>query len=295
MPRLKVVGVLILCLATRAIAAPSMKELQDKYRSGDYRGTLSGIAQALALRGAPAEAYDRYELLMLRGDCLVQLNSGSYAGDAFDDARESTEDIPKRAAAGASELVARKAPIGKYVPRTGPDRDPIDIKSPDSRKKAMDALRADLLAQNRTKIEAARNADNLEPMIATLPVLRQIAVLEMGSTGQLTDTKPVLQELGIRARGLIGRDLKGCRMEVAQINANSVEIENDRLERRGLFTQERKDLAALGDHVQQIESVGSEGRRIAEILSGDVAAWDKIVAEATDLATRIEVILRRAE
>lgn len=280
-----------------AAAPPTPAQLQEKFKAGDYRGTLAGISQALALKPGSDEGYDRYELLMLKGECLVQLNSASYAVHAFDDAREATDDAAKKAQARANELIFRSAAGLKYSPRSGADRAAIDVKAPESRKKAMLALRADLLAQNKARIDTAKRAANLEPLLTLLPALRQIAVLEIGATGQFEQIKPLLVEMGTHARDLITKELKVCRIHVEQVNATANEIygNDDFVGRRGLFTKERQDLAAQADYIRQIETTGREGRRIAQLLGGAVDAWERIVTDSTDLATRIDAILRRVD
>jgi hypothetical protein len=48
-----------------AAAAPAMADVRSTYQTGKYPETLKMISECLAARGAAAEGYDRYELLML--------------------------------------------------------------------------------------------------------------------------------------------------------------------------------------------------------------------------------------
>jgi hypothetical protein len=293
---LSIVLVAVACGSAHA-APPTPAQIQEKFAAGDYRGTLAGIAQALALKPGHDEGYDRYALLMLKGESLVQLGSGSLAADAFEDAREATDQILPAAGAKANEIVLRKALAFKYVPKTGTDKAAIDIKPADGRIKAMNAIRADLLAQNKAQIGTAAQAGNLEPLLKLMPVLRQIATLEIGATGDLVQARPMLTDLGTHARSLIVAELKRCRQEVEALNAaaNEIWVQDDNVGRRGLYTKERRELGGMAEYVKRIEETAREGRRIARLLNGAADAWEQIVADSSDLYTRIDVILRRVD
>src|SRR4051812_7735182 len=70
-----------------ATAAPTMAQVRESFAAGQYQPTLRSIADCLALKGQAAEGYDRYELLTLKGECLIQLKSAAYAANAFEDAQ----------------------------------------------------------------------------------------------------------------------------------------------------------------------------------------------------------------
>ena len=172
---------LLLC-PRPAAAAPATAQVREAYDAGRYPDALKLIGECLLAKDA-AETYDRCELLMLKGECLVRLKSVSYAAHAFEDARAATDDPGKQAAAMAAELVVRRSPSLKYAPKTGPDRTPIDVVAPDSRKTAMLALRTDLLASLLDQIDRALGARTLTPTLDLLAPLREVAVLEFGATG----------------------------------------------------------------------------------------------------------------
>lgn len=287
---------LVLVFTGVSAAAPTMAEVRDSYAAGQYRPTLRSIADCLALKGQAAEGYDHYELLMLKGECLLQLKSPSYAANAFEDARAAAgNDVPKRATAAANELLARRAPALKYVPKSGTNREPIDVLAPDSRKRAMQAMRDDQMASIAPKLERAATADVLTPMLELLPRLREAAVLEFGATGNVDELKPVLTRLGTRAREMISRELVMKREQIEQINAaaNSITFNGDIGGSRGLYTDDRKELSALTDYLRQIDTVAHEGLRIAELLGGNPQAWDAIIRNIDEQMIRIDSILNR--
>jgi hypothetical protein len=285
-------------ISAAAAAPPTADEIRVQAAAGNHSGALGLIAQALTLKGPAADGIDRYELLMLKGQSLLQLGQPKYAADAFEDASEvATNDPSKSATAKANEVIVRRSPVMKYVPKTGPDTTPIDIKSPEQRRKAMLMARNDILASIKPKIGPALKADDLEPMMSLLPALRDVVTLEVGGAGELNESKPLFTTLGSRARALIAQELKGSRAHVEELNAAASEIVGNgwQVSRRGLYSRERKDLAALTEYIRQIESVSRDGLRMARIFSGEVGEWEHLSTSAADLSLRIETILRRVD
>jgi len=284
--------------STGALAAPpTADEIRVQAAAGNHSAALGMISQALTLKGPAAEGIDRYELLMLKGESLLQLGQAKYAADAFEDASEATNEPVKSATAKAGEVIIRRSLFLKYVPKTGPDIAPIDIKPPEQRRKAMLAARNDTLASIKLKIDAALKADDLEPTMALLPALRDVVTLEVGGAGELGESKPIFVALGTRARALIAQELKGSRAHVEELNAAASEIVGFgyQVSRRGLYSRERKDLAAMTEYIRQIESVSRDGLRIARMFGGEVGEWEHLATNAADLTLRIETILHRVD
>jgi hypothetical protein len=279
-----------------AAAAPPVAQVREAYDAGRYPDALKLIGECLLAKDA-AESYDRCELLMLKGECLLRLKSASHAAHAFEDARAATDDPGKQAAAMAADLLLRRSPSLTYTPKTGPDRTPIDVVAADSRKTAMLALRSDLLASLKPRIDRALGAQTLTPTLDLLAPLREVAVLEFGATGVVEQTRSVLRALGTHALDLIRRELKAQHARVEQINAAANEIVgwNDYVSRRGLHTDERKELAAAAEYLRRIDTVAREGRRIARLLGDDAAPWDAVANNADEQVIRIESIVGRPQ
>jgi hypothetical protein len=284
-------------VGTALAAPPTADEIRVQAAAGNHSAALGLISQALTLKGPAAEGVDRYELLMLKGESLLQLGQAKYAADAFEDASEATNQPVQSATAKAGEVIIRRSLFLKYVPKTGPDTAPIDIKPPEQRRKAMLAARNDTLASIKLKIDAALKADDLEPTMALLPALRDVVTLEVGGAGDLNESKPIFVALGSRARQLIAQELKGSRAHVEELNAAASEIVGYgyQISRRGLYSRERKDLAAMTEYIRQIESVSRDGLRIARMFGGEVGEWEHLATNAADLSLRIETILRRVD
>src|SRR5688572_12344043 len=93
----------ILCLGARTEracaadpgASDAIAESQKAFDTGDYRGAQRVISKALSLAAPEPTPDQRYQLLMLRGECLLRLGERVYAHDAFDAATNATTDIPR--------------------------------------------------------------------------------------------------------------------------------------------------------------------------------------------------------
>src|SRR3954462_10442462 len=105
------------------VAAPSLPDqIQKIMDSKAYRPALQTIAQVLPT----AAQGDKYALLMMRGECLLQLKDGATAILAFDQAAAAAGSNPPSEAARATSLLIRKSAGLVYTPRTS-DRTPLDI------------------------------------------------------------------------------------------------------------------------------------------------------------------------
>ena len=159
----------------------------------------------------------------------------------------------------------------------------------------MAALRADLLAPLKPKVDRAISAESLKPALDLLSPLREVAVLEYGATGSFEETGPVLKALGTHALELIVRELSSKQAQIEELNAaaNELVLTSGSISGRGLHTDERNELVSTCDYLRRIESVAREGGRIAHLLGGDVGAWESIVSDAGNQVIRIESILNR--
>ena len=143
--------------ATQPMPLPTPADLKQMHDAGEYRICLQQIARVLQLRGDPARPYDRYALLLLRGDCLLHLGNPTTALEAYADAEKSTEPA-QLAEARATALLIRSSAGLQFMPKPPADGAPIDIADHASRKKAMLALHNQLLADSKPAIDAALDA-----------------------------------------------------------------------------------------------------------------------------------------
>jgi hypothetical protein len=289
-PAIAVAWVGFAFLATRTLAADSaaVQEARKFVQAKQYPDALKTISQALAISRPTDPSGDRYDLLMLRGECLIQSNQRLAAANAFDMAVKSAPDHPGAAVARANALLVRASPSGKYIPKT-PGQQPIDISDADSRKLAFAAMRDDLRAALQPKLSAALAGTTLTPMMAVLPSLLDLANLEYASDGSLTKTSPDLVELGARARELMQAELRRISYEMNSLEEAS--NSTDMLNRRGLTSPQRQSLSETADYVRQIGETARNARQHARDLGFDGAPWEPIIADSDDLADRIHGIL----
>ena len=90
---------------------PSGDELRQQFDSGDYTGVLRGIGRVLALNPAKLSegGYDRFDLLMLRGESQLRLKQTSAALLTFHQAAKETKDPQQASVALATESLVRRS------------------------------------------------------------------------------------------------------------------------------------------------------------------------------------------
>jgi len=130
--------------------------------SGDHRAALQKIAKLLSSYKAPPPA-ERYEILMLKAECQLQLKDRMGSVTTFKSAAKSAGDLNQLAAARANAVIVERSSNGAYKSAFGSADPPIDILSPDSRKKAMAKLLQELWSKHKRDFDAAMRADTLPP------------------------------------------------------------------------------------------------------------------------------------
>jgi hypothetical protein len=267
--------------------SPAVAEAQKAFDAGDYRGVLQKSSQAMSLRESPLPAADRYALLMLRGESLLRLKERTYAIDAFEAASRAAgrEQIKPAALAKADAQIISRSQGSVYRPANGGDG--IDIVNPASRQKAMKAAFDDGMAEKLPAIKSALEGTQLPPMLALVPALGDLYVLESAATGgDPKKTTEILKSFGAHARALMGTELARVDKRIDNLSdlANSL-ISSDgvwasQIDRRGLWTPERNELSDLIDYTKQIRQAAQRGRQIALTFGVSGENWDPVIAEA---------------
>jgi hypothetical protein len=289
----QVMIVLALANAAAFAAGPpaALQAIAQRYEAADYRGALREIAKVMGSNDVgPADSDLRYELLRYKGESLLRLKEKSYAADAFDDASRVSVDRSKVAAARATALLVRAARGTVYVAHAGADG--IDILEPDSRRRAMLALAESEFTRLQPLVERATSGSTLPPIRDLLEPIADAYALELTATGSDARSRPLLDKLGSHARELIRKELTRLSLGVERLNAvaNELIIDEspfgDEIRRRGLDTQQRRELGEVGEYLVQIARAARTGRRVAITFDGPRQEWESIVAEADAIADR---------
>src|SRR5688572_6136629 len=269
-------------------ASEAVQTAEQMVAAGQYNEALQFVAKHLTQGTRDAKSPERYQLLMIRGEALVRSNKASLAGSAFDQAVRAAPDGRSAALARANVLLIKASPSGKYTPKS-PGAEAIDIANPESRRDAYGALRDSLSHAFQPKLDKATKSKKLEPAFEALPAVYDLAALELASGGSTEQTQADVKVLGGHARGLIEEQMSriGHRMSAMEDLANS----GADFERRGLYTNEQKDLRKMIDELRRIEQTARDVRRRAHELGFPGTAWEPIAADATDLVEAGEALL----
>jgi hypothetical protein len=195
--RVAISVVLLLSLTSLAqAAAPSVADAQADFAAGQYRDALQKISVLLA--GKSAGSQERFDLLMLRGECMLRLKQSSLAADAFDAAaraRRQQGDVKRLAEAKATAVLLSASRGLKFQPRGGGGgggAEAIDVVAPEARRQAMAALLDERLAELTPRAAAAVEGTSLTPMMELLPAFADAYALELTATGDATRVTPML-------------------------------------------------------------------------------------------------------
>jgi hypothetical protein len=280
-------------LATRA-------ELGQMHDAGEYRICLQHVGRILR-SGNVDKNYDRYDLQLLRGDCLLHLEDPATAQIAY--AAAANSPAPEQAREGrATVLLLQRGPKMTYVPRDdGGAADGISLATREGRIKALRALLQDELRVNRPAIDRAMNAENLVPMFDVLPRLADLYAIERTATGGDTQLRPILEAVGKRARTLIDQELDLREPSIAAVEIRA----NARVDypanggrwwwggsvRRGLHTSDRRQLRDLIDYLERVEDTARQGQQLAAFFDADTTLWEPLTVRASKAVRHAQDVL----
>lgn len=284
-------------LATRA-------ELRQMLEAGEYRACLQQIARLLQ-SDSTGKSDDRYELLLMRGDCLLQLDDPSSAQLAY--ALAARSPLAEQARQGrAMTLLIQRSRKMTYLPRSeddgghGPAPAGIDLASSQRRPEALRALLSDELRAEEPAFRRAVHADNLVPIREVLSKLADLYAIELTATGRDVQMRPILESIGGRARTLIEQELDLREEAIAAMERRA----NQRVNspsiaygwwggevRRGLRSSDRTALRDLIDYLHVVKETAVLGRDLAMSFDGDAQPWDPLVVRASKAASRAQEVL----
>jgi len=271
-----------------------------------YRPALQAIAQILPSVAGTAAGSDKYSLLMMRGECLLQLKDGATAIIAFDQATTAAGSLEQNEAARAMGGLIRKSTSLFYTPRTGDNRTPLDLTNLDARKRAMIALLDDELPAAATRVNQALTAQSLPPILAVAPTLRDLHALEDTGTGEDKRTIALVQPLADRIYALIDAELNRVNQQVQAIQrtasrtvnypSGSYQMVNGVVQSiptqgyGGLDVQDRQVLRETIAYIGNIGQTCSDLIAITRSYERDAQRWQALAKRTqgiVDLATAV--------
>ena len=302
MPALRFKSPLVVVLVAWAFAVPAAAQQQDASldaarldaASGDYRAALQKASKLLSSFKEPRPG-ERYELLMLKAECQLQLKDRMGAVTTFKSAAKAAGDLNQLAAARANAVIIERSQGGAYKSAFGSADPPIDILASESRKKAMSQLLQDLWAKHKRDFDAAMRADTLPPIEKVFVAIADAYALELATTGEARQCGPVMKDLGGRAFGLIRDEVSRYARAVDQMSQLANSAQDYRggwgSSRRGLLPDERNDLRDAMAYLGKVQGRVREYRDVAAKLGGDQQKWDSLLADITDALSEAQAIL----
>jgi hypothetical protein len=276
-----------------------MQEIQALFDAGDYNGVLRDVAHVLTLGGKAGEPYDKYELLVLRGETQLRLKLAPSAAAAFKQAAAQTKDVQKAAMATATDLLIRRSPQLQYTPRKtggGQHAEPIGIVDAKSRKQAMEALYVDERDAAAEAMAQGKKAVSLPQIAAAVKAIQahSLVALDRATRGNVDDVKEATGDLRARTRELILAALDQMTRQEADISNAADKLiripsgragEPDMMQRRGLQGSDHQNLVAIVQNCKQIAQASVE---LMSVLSD-------LPADATDLVAKADALRASAE
>ena len=298
-------------LSASAQQSANLDELHRLIAEQQYAPALQKITAALALKGAAAKAVDRYQLFMLKGECLLQTKATRLALDAYAAAIKEAGSDRDRSLAEAHETLVKESKGFAYTPKTGsatapasatapkPRPAPIDILQLDSRKKAFAALLADELAANDVKIKAAKMGKALPPIAQLFGPLSKMEGIELASltdsSGDAVKIKAIRADLIDAAKKIVAEALRGMSKRLSEIDKSAntfVEFYQESIDAfaRPVMTRMYKKKGLTDHQSQELTDTSATcdklGPALIELAKG-LGAQEKTFEPFSDEAARI--------
>lgn len=276
------------------LAATYLDLAKQQFQANDFGQTVATVDRALNARDAAIADKDRYELLMLKAESLVQMKRNAFAANVFRNAMTSAPDLPRAAVAQANAVVIDASTPQGYKPagQLAGGKEVIDIVSRESRKDAMRALLRDIRPRVQRQYDAAVTATTLPALERAMEGVFEMYCLEYTTEGEPESALNSLAKIGEYVQGLIGREINRVRLEVSMIERSADTYDSNTNSRRGLSSPERKQLAATNEYLQQVYNRIVDYRRITLRFEGKGDRWDALLADTVDLMTRVSTVLR---
>jgi hypothetical protein len=288
---------------------PTPESAQKLIDDGKPAEGLKQVNRLLSMRGKAAEGLDRHAVLLLKAESHLRLKAAEAAAVAFRQAAAETEDKEQQALARASEQLVRKSKNLAYTPKKitkGEKAEPIDIVDPESRRKALGAMFVDEIAPLMPKVEAAKDAKTVAPMVKAVAAVKELDYLELAANGSADQVNGIVEDVKAQGKKMLTAVVEKATKRVDRIT----ELSNDttRVKRvmpsgRGYRTVlvpmrrgvSREDVMALKEIAAACDEVMIQAKALTEATGADEAELEELVESADDLRTHVRRMLRMHE
>jgi hypothetical protein len=293
--------------APQADPLPTVEEVQKLLKEGNGAEALKQVNRLLTLRGKSAAGYDKYELFTLKGDAHLKLKAGEPAAAAFRQAAAATDDPQHQAVAKATEMLIKRSKNLSYTPKKvakGDKAEAIDVANPDARQKALAALFVDEVSPLLAKVEAAKGATSVAPMIKAMAAAREVEFLERAANGSADQVNGVVQALAEQGRTMLTKVVEKATKRVDRITTLANETENIRQviptgsgayrtvvipRRRGI---KHEDVTELKGIIDGLDEVMAQAKALQQAKGSDESEIESLTESADDLKLHVQRMLR---
>ena len=288
---------------------PTQADLRQMFTDAQYQPLLLKIARVLQLKGDPAKAYDRVELLLIRADSLLELKQASSAIQAIGDAMKAIDDQtdPKLAAqVRATSVLYSRMKVYVFTPKTAPKGEapkPISLTDLTLRKAAFTALLGDLKLDVNAKVKSAKAGKSLTPIMEAARAAGDLRAVEIMATGEETESQKAVDSMADIAKTLTADGVKDLERQAKVIDAsankqvqgmankNSNGSTTYTYSKQGLTGQNTKDLKSIIDTCQKIQGIAKD----FAAASKSSAAGFKEVQDAADAVLKAATLTLNAD
>jgi hypothetical protein len=289
--------------AAGAPPPPTMDEIKTRFEANDFNGVLRDLAHVLSLHGKAAEPYDRYDLLMLRGETELRLKQAAPAAMAFKQAASQTKDPQQTAVASSTDMLVRRSNQFQYTPKKaekGKVPEPIDIVNADKRKLALAALYEDERDAAADALAQGKKATSLPQIAAAVNAIssHNLVPLDRAVHGNTEDVQKATGDLKTRTRDLIARALDQMAKQTQEISNKADEIvripsmragQPDTTHRRGLQGTDRQELSTISQGCRDIAQAAHD---LMGTLSDNPDEANDLIEQANGIRQKAEKALR---
>ncbi len=264
----------------------TQEQLQQDFEAKDYQKLLPKLNQALALKGPAAAGYDRYKLLLLKGETQLRIPPGKSAADAFKAASLVAPDADSTAIAKATFVLVNRSSNGKFQPKKPADSKSsqppaaIDILDPDSRKQAFAALFAEMVATDQPMVDRTEQMTTLPPIVSTAQKLGDLRPVEIAASGSDDKSKEMLKKIATHAQTLMSDAIKNMDAQLKALQTDAEKRVKTLSGRRRANSSEMSE-GLTPSNVDQAQSIADQAKQLASAAT----QMDTVFGDAADFKT----------